>query len=551
MASGDERRHHKSGKKKKKKSRPDSRASHGQQEHYYEKEHTLTEEEKHEIQPPDEDEEREIRPRRRKHKKDRHKSSRQSSPDDNIFTRAIPAPPLSDDGQGDDSDGPDDDSRGDEMMASEQLQRHRHRSSSSRRKPQQQSIQQKYTSSQDSEDTSGLPHSGSDEYFMNGDGYHKSRGSNHSSGRYEQQLHDVNTDAGSTTIESAMYEGMEDSQDEELNMEANDIHEAIKGGAWKAVFEFTLDPKQGYPFENLIEAFMDDRHYSFHTLLWKAPPALTKAILQYIEENDASALASLLMTRDGDENTPMHLFCGNLPVLNKSVNKHELVVLRTLIKSNPRVLQCQNKEGDTPLHLFVSSMAATAGNDFANQAAAEQTISLLLEASVESAILQDSIGATPLHVAISHSAHERVLLYLLETAPVAAKIKDGDEMLPLHYAAAVGLRMTYAPIQTLIETYPEGLLAKTVHGDTPLHLLIANLDENDDNSQETDYSHLDRQSTKVVELLAGFASGDDGSPELLLSRGSPVIIANDEKVSRCGSGICIHVYMHACVYASC
>ena len=544
------RRNKSSKKKSKKKVSSSSRASYDDDDDddYYVEE----EEEKREIQPPNEEEQMEIRPRRRRrHSSSRKKSSskkhhsKKSAPppppprEENIFTRAIPAPPLSSSHEetltNEDDDDDDDHhhhrkerhtgsqrSKDRNRARSESGRRgHRHRSESDRHEEEE---DEKEEEDEEEEEHDSEVGSSEEDYFLEDDedqvrqqrssNKHQSRVYNGSNVEMSQQVH---------------YEGMADDEEQDPGAKAEDLHHAMELSAWKSVFEMTIkdDPHE---MHQVVEQFLDEKHCSFHKLLWKAPPALTKAILQHIIDHNENYLTTLLMMKDDDDNTPLHLYCANLYPLHKTNNKSELAVLKMLVKSNPRVLQRPNSQGDTPLHLFVSSKACTEGEGFSNEAAAEQVAAMLLEASVEAAILQDCSGATPLHVAIAHVAHERVLLTLLDLAPVAAKVKDDNGLIPLHYAAAVGLSMKYAPIQTLIEAYPEGLLLKTTNGDTPLHLLLSNLDLHDEGGERP---NLDRESAKVVELLAGFASADDGEPELLLDRGSPVTTANEEKVRVC------------------
>jgi hypothetical protein len=89
------------------------------------------------------------------------------------------------------------------------------------------------------------------------------------------------------------------------------------------------------------------------------------------------------------------------------------------------------------------------------------------------ALMQNVNGLTPLHVAIANHCPKSVLLKLLFTLPLAATITDNDGMNSLHYVASFGVQ-SWTFVKHLIIAYPELVHQQTIHGDTPLHLLIAN-----------------------------------------------------------------------------
>ena len=289
-----------------------------------------------------------------------------------------------------------------------------------------------------------------------------------------------------------------------------ELQSALETCNWQEVHEFISNKGKETIEEHFATEFGEHRESPLHSIVSKGSPKFAKYILELLSP---SLMETMGMTRDGDGNTPLHLYCANVDV----ITKEETAVLKHLAKGAPRALQMPNGGGDTPLHLFVASKACTSG-DFAAEAAAEQAVSLLLGECMEVAIIQDSSGATPLHTAISHGAHERVLMRLLDIAPVAAKISDQRGMLPLHYVAAFW-KTQFAPVEQLLKAYPEALTKATMNGDTPLHLLISNCQGGED--------RLDRQTSKVIEILAGMNSFDDENDSVT----SPVILSNSEKVS--------------------
>jgi len=310
------------------------------------------------------------------------------------------------------------------------------------------------------------------------------------------------------------------SQGDEENDADGNIHRLLASGNWKKLYQALLQLKEQEPnrLRQILAATSADRQSTIlQVFVWMAPVALTKFMVDLMP-------AQAFMNRDTDGNTVLHLCCANLEVSNKG--KLDLSVLRELVQAAPRALQLPNNEGDTPLHLLMASPACTAPTtDFSLEAAAEAAVSLLIEASIEAAIIQDNSGATPLHVAISHRAHERCIIRLLEVAPVAAKVMDKRGMLALHYVGAFGA--SQGAVLRLVNAYPQAISQKTNYGDTPLHLLISNYPSDDEST------NLDRNTTKTIELLMGMGQEDEDDPSPIETgaQTSPVMIINDEKLT--------------------
>ena len=160
-----------------------------------------------------------------------------------------------------------------------------------------------------------------------------------------------------------------------------------------------------------------------------------------------------------------------------------------------------NLKGDTPLHLLVNSPGFKKSHDFSVELAAEEAIASLLSLAQENGTHQNKMGLTLLHCAIANGAHERVLVQLLDLAPEAASIADAQGMLPLHYTAAFG-GTPWTFVQQLIEVFPAALLAPTLQGDTPLHILVANAQK-----QLNDDGLMNRNTSKIAELLVSTPNG--------------------------------------------
>jgi ankyrin repeat protein len=285
-----------------------------------------------------------------------------------------------------------------------------------------------------------------------------------------------------------------------------------------------------------------------HTACWKAPPPLALHMISLLPRI-YQHMEHVCVALDTDGNTALHLCAANIcqdfqnqkrssqsaycteknsdiyrHVQYKEEEEEEVIgdqycnipgfrgedVLEALVLSAPRALTIQNKEGDTPLHLAVSSSFST-----------PHAVSLLTDGTSRACFLQDCTGATPLHAAIANNVDERVLSVLLDAAPDTAQIPDNQGLLPLHYVAAFS-HTPIAFVRNLIKIYPHAISAQTVDGDTPLHLAISNCKSEDELTIST------------VQLLLGNHDVND--------RRSPLFIENNEKVRKCITPYYCHVF---------
>ena len=316
-------------------------------------------------------------------------------------------------------------------------------------------------------------------------------------------------------------------EEKEEELIASKLHRALNSCSWKALCE-CLIALQDTP-QKLIPVLSDTdtEHQStvLHTSVWKAPPPLTKFILDLLAPlNDAD---TLFMARDMDGNTPLHLCCANLPITNSG--SPDTGVMKRLAEAAPHVLQMGNSQGDTPLHMLVSSSLCCVTTDDQQAATvSKEAVSCLLALSEDIAYLQDSTGATPLHTAIASGANEWVLFQLFETAPSVAKVPDERGMLPLHYAAAFG-HTPLTIVELLVEAYPDAITEVTVNGDTPLHLLASNAYLN---RADLLTHRMDVDTEKIIGLLTGSerdeyvhdSENEDGKQK-------PLLVANAEKMN--------------------
>lgn len=296
------------------------------------------------------------------------------------------------------------------------------------------------------------------------------------------------------------------SQEKDRSME---LYQALENGSWKVLYERLLALKESTDVEKIAEILAIPHHdYEstlLHTAVWKAPPALTKVIMDMVSSlKDPSTLCLAL---DADGNTPLHLCCANLPLSNN--NTVDVSVMKRLANAAPSALRLANEFGDTPMHMLVSSPVCCNedGHNDDDESAAEEAVSCLLGIDENVCRLQDATGALPLHIALGCGAHEAVLMKLLEAAPTVATAKDELGMLPLHYCAAKG-KTPLAVVDLLMEAHPESFTEVTVNGDTPLHILASNA------ATSMTYLSKERMSAdteNMIMFLLGSARDDDDS----------------------------------------
>jgi ankyrin repeat protein len=145
-------------------------------------------------------------------------------------------------------------------------------------------------------------------------------------------------------------------------------------------------------------------------------------------------------------------------------------------------------------------------------------------------LIQDSLGASPLHNAIANNVGEPILLSLIEAEPKACKVEDKAGLVPLHYVAAF-LETSPLVVKKMIEEYTYSVCHKSLDGDTPLHILIRN--SSDDNQSNRELI-LDDNSRLVLNLLLGnlsSSSNRNGSDKDFNGQYCPLLIENREKVS--------------------
>ena len=329
--------------------------------------------------------------------------------------------------------------------------------------------------------------------------------------------------------EAMSSEEQHDSEEEQI---ALDLFDAMDSGSWKMLFERLMSLKESSDDERIARVLQipdtENKSTLLHTAVWKAPPALTKVLMDII----ASTVdpTSIYLSTDADGNTPLHLCCANLPITNDG--SVDVSVLKRLAKAAPHALLLANDFGDTPTHMLVSSPTCCNVEDDKEVAVAEEAVTFLLALDEDICRLQDGTGALPLHVAIGCGANEVVLMKLLEAAPTVATAKDECGMLPIHYVAAHG-KTPLAVVDFLMEAHPESYTEVTVNGDTPLHILASNAAVS---MTELTTQRMDMETEKMIEFLLGSGRDDDSRTDeenvisSVAGNRRPLLAGNKEQV---------------------
>ena len=345
------------------------------------------------------------------------------------------------------------------------------------------------------------------------------------------------------------------------------LHRAMEKSLWKELHQQIIAlSKSSHSTDIAAQLSIPhprDGGTALHVASWKAPPSLGAMLIQLMPEKSRE-MAVLQSIRDGEGNTPLHLCCGNLEYCKDGID--HLAVLKTIVKVAPKsAWMMQNSEGDTPLHMLVTSplcAAVPADDDAAgtitkatvdihsssigdetttpkqannSEKVALEAVKLALSAgAVENVTTPE--GATPLHVALAHGAHDCVIEALIDAAPSVAEIEDGRGLLPLHWAAAFG-RVSNFVVKRLINTYPQAVTHLSIDGDIPLHLAVSNATidggndlRNDGRRGSSSDGKVDKNRLKIVELLMNDTTKSNplrDSYDVI----SPILTANREKLT--------------------
>ena len=336
----------------------------------------------------------------------------------------------------------------------------------------------------------------------------------------------------------------EETKDIEPYKSKYNLHLALNNCAWEDLYnllrELSVHTDQIMPE---ISVKSNDDASVLHTACWKAPVGLIHIIIKLLPTQGDQA-KTLYLKKDKDGNTPLHLLCANLMPYNDEHSKPvlDISVMETLITKAPEVLTMQNIQGETPLHLFVTSYAASISKfttfqpSFDITSKTTEALSKIFDnlPSKQYAMIKDNTGATPFHAALASGADESILMTYLDYCPAICKVEDGNGMLPLHYAGAF-LNIQAAVVKKMIEVYQYGTCHESKFGDTPLHVLVRN-SADDVALNETDQvgkkKLLNRNAIQILEELMGnpkLTLMEDGKS---LNEGyDPLFITNNEQVS--------------------
>ena len=262
----------------------------------------------------------------------------------------------------------------------------------------------------------------------------------------------------------------------------------------------------------------DPNDYStpIHVGSWKAPPTLANSLIELLP-TDSRESKGVLLACDRDGNTALHLCAANLQPNVVEETRHKVLfdvsVLLALAHKAQDAITMQNAQGDTPVHLLVTTSYSKPLQEKAdNDCSLVHALSTLIELNPSVCLVTDSTGATPLHSAIAANAHINILQTILEACTAASLKEDKVGMLPLHYVAAFA--KTPPPfIDALVSANTSALTHQTNNGDTPLHLAISNA-----NTTLIQNGKLNKESLKILSAIIDKHISPDDSPLFILNK---------------------------------
>jgi ankyrin repeat protein len=319
------------------------------------------------------------------------------------------------------------------------------------------------------------------------------------------------------------------------------LHELLQAGEWKSLLvylEKLRNEEASLIRSELTRVDGERKATPIHMAVWKAPLLLTKHFVSTIPSDYQE---EILTKQDIDGNTPLHLACANLELKIKDNTLFDASVIKTLTLGAPSAHEIMNHQGDCPLALLLTSPAMRAdSNRTEAEAAAEDLVKSILEKQPHLVSTQNINGKNLLHAAAGRGAHERVLMTLLEVAgPTCAEQPDDDGRLPLHYAASCisGKCPSVVFVEKLVEAYPEAIIHPGNTGDTPLHLLVSNIQTKIIDKEERSSQNV----RKIALLLLGSSDHESMCPLLVKNQESVGI----REITVFAQGISYHSQNHS------
>jgi ankyrin repeat protein len=133
----------------------------------------------------------------------------------------------------------------------------------------------------------------------------------------------------------------------------------------------------------------------------------------------------------------------------------------------PKAAFATTSLGSTPLHLACAGIR----KNKAGKSKSSKRLLAVVEAlaTPEACAVRDSLGRTPLMLAVQNKkADRRVIRALVRALPASIEHRTANGYLPLHLAVQ-SKHCRDSVIKTLIAEYPKSIFEKTVKGDTALH----------------------------------------------------------------------------------
>ena len=169
------------------------------------------------------------------------------------------------------------------------------------------------------------------------------------------------------------------------------------------------------------------------------------------------------------------------PKLYHLVVKGDWDLVPARCKNHPKEAQFVHKYAphDTALHRLLRGPSACQLEGQLDAETVQQMNELklnaviaLLEANRQAAVLQDSFGRTPLHLACMEGDGGSIAASILAANPAAAVVVDSELRTPLHFLVARSTgRINTALVQELVRQYPGAVFRPDAVGDTVMDLV--------------------------------------------------------------------------------
>jgi len=188
------------------------------------------------------------------------------------------------------------------------------------------------------------------------------------------------------------------------------------------------------------------------------PPGVTTVLHSRIAHEQWSGVKARLETHRSEASCPDEECRVPLSIACDRNAPEEII--RKLVMASPQSVGSPDKNGSFPIHFYCGSGATSYDG-----------MKALIDFHSVALLTPNSMGNTPLQIAIERCAPNRILRLLIERCPDAAAIPNKLGSLPLHFCGK-DQYLEGGVLKLLIKSYPEAVGKQNQYGATPLFLAI-------------------------------------------------------------------------------